>query len=89
MVDRVLNIFQAEGYDLCSFKIKSKDTSECTIREQRIVPKSKSIAESDKLGASLLVKHVPNEAYHELSIRSDLPSLNQVRKLTKSMNSEL
>jgi len=71
MVDRVqdsLNICQAEGYDLCSFKIKSKDTGECdkfTIREQRIVPKSKSIAENDKLGASLLVKDkyaVSNEA---------------------------
>ena len=40
MVDRVsdpLKICQAEGYDLCSFEIKSRDTGECdtfTMREQ-------------------------------------------------------
>ena len=77
MVDRVsdsVNICQAEGYDLWSIEIKSRDTGECdtfAIREQTIVPKRKSIAESDKLHASLLVKDkyaVSNEAYHELSI---------------------
>jgi len=29
---------------------------------------------------------VSNEAYHELSIMSDLPSFSQIRKLTKSTN---
>ena len=98
MVDRVhdsLSICQADGYDLCSFQVKSRDTGECetfAVREQRIVPKNYCTAESDKLGVSLLIKDkyaVSNEAYHELSIMSDLPSFSQVRKLTKSMNSKL
>ena len=98
MVERIhdsLSICKDEGYDLSSFEIKSRYTGESdafNITEKSIIPTKTSglsVAESDKLHTSLLVKDkyaVSNQAYHELSIMSDLPSFSQIRKLTKSMN---
>jgi len=73
-----------------SFEIRYTGESDAfNIAEKNIIPTKTSVAESDKLHTSLLVKDkyaVSNEAYHELSIMSDLPSFSQIRKVMKSMN---
>ena len=47
---------------------------------------------SARIHSTLHVKHkfsISNEAYHKLSMMSDLPSSNQIKKLTVSLNSQL
>jgi len=92
MVERIhdsLSICKDEEYDLSSFEIRYRYTGESdafNIAGKNIILTKTSVAESDKLHTSLLVKDkyaVSNEAYHELSIMSDLPSF---RKWTKSMD---
>ena len=95
-VHNSLSICQAEGYDPCSLEIKSRDTGESEILRLTIQALCKSKDEpmmtaNDKLHTSLYVKDnffVSNQAYHELSMISDLPNFSQVRTLTKSLNSQ-
>ena len=96
MINNSASICEAEGYDLCSLELKSRDTGECetlTLTTQAVCKsKDVSIMTSDcKLHTSLYVKHkfsVSNQAYQELSMISDLPNFSQVRTVTKSLNSQ-
>ena len=96
MINNSVSICEAEGYDLCSLELKSRDTGECetlTVTTQAVCEnKDASIMTSDcKLHTLLYVKDkfsVSNQAYHELSMISDLPNFSQVRTLTKSLNSQ-
>ena len=96
MIINFVSICQAEGYDFCSLELKSRDTGECetlTLTTQAVCKnKDVSIMTTDcKLHTSLYVKDkfsVSNQAYHELSMISDLPNFSQVRTLTKSLNSQ-
>ena len=96
MINNSVSICEAEGYDLRSLELKSRDTGECetlTVTTQAVCEnKDASIMTSDcKLHTSLYVKDkfsVSNQAYHELTMISDLPNFSQVRTLTKSLNSQ-
>lgn len=98
-VQTSLSICHAEGYTPCSLEMESRDTGECEIislesfdsQSTRGICKNKDEPTNDKMHTSLYVKDkfsISNQAYHELSIISDLPNLNEVKKLTKSMNSK-
>ena len=96
---RVNSVCQDVGYNPCSLEIQSRDTGGgeiLSLNSQAIQTICKSKDEStmeciDKLHVSLYVKDkysVFNQAYHELCMISDLPNLNQVRKVTESLNSQ-
>ena len=83
MINNSASICEAEGYDLCSLELKSRDTGECetlTLTTQAVCKnKDVSIMTSDcKLHTSLYVKDkfsVSNQACQELSMISNLPNL--------------
>lgn len=90
MLDKVCTSMSTEGYDVCLVEVTSKDNGKHETLHIRDENRPKPI--NEKLCESLLVKDkfsVSHEAYHELSTMSDLPNLYQVKKIAKSLNSNL
>ena len=95
MVEDIKDCLRAEGYEPLSIEATSK-AGHCEVFDlQSARPLSgtqtTSATNFEKLRSSLYVKDkfgVSFEAFHELSMLSDLPSSSQVRKLTTSLNSQ-
>ena len=94
MVGQVTDYLRAEGYDPCSLEVRNQaGHSETYDLSSEKLSRTKTVFTSDynKVRSSLYIKDkftVPFEAYHELSMLSDLPSSSQVRTLTASLNSQ-
>jgi len=95
MVEDVKDCLRAEGYDPLSIEVTSKaghcEVFDLTSTRPLLGTHTTSASNFEKLQSSLYVKDkfgVSFEAYHELSMLSDLPSSSQVRKLTTSLNSQ-
>ena len=102
-VNTSLSVCKTEGYDPQYLEIQSKETGNCEVidlsgesvsdrsnKTLSIFDKSNRNG-SDYVHSSLYVKDkfgVSNEAYHELSMLSDLPSISKVKRLSKSLNSQ-
>ena len=91
MVEDVKDCLSAEGYHPLSIEVTSK-AGHCEVFNLTSTrPLSGTHTNFEKLRSSLYVKDkfgVSFEAFHELSMLSDLPSSSQVRKLTTSLNSQ-
>ena len=102
-VNTSLSVCKSEGYDPRYIEIQSKETGNCEVidlsgesasdRTNKILSifgKSNRNG-NDDVHSSLYVKDkfgVSNEAYHELRMSSDLPSISKVKRLSKSLNSQ-
>ena len=96
-VKKSLTCCENEAFQPCSLELKDKDTGDQVILDvnkgtfaykDEVV---KTTNTSDQICSTLYVKDkfsISNEAYHELSMMSDLPSLSQIKKLTVSLNSQ-
>ena len=96
-VKKSLTCCENEAFQPCSLELKDKDTGDQVILDvnkgtfaykDELV---KTTNTSDQICSTLYVKDkfsISNEAYHELSMMSDLPSLSQIKKLTVSLNSQ-
>ena len=93
MIEDVNNACKIEGYNPCSLELESRNSGQLeifTLRKQDLSSNELTITADDKVHCSLYAKDkfsVSNEAYHELSVISDLPSISKIRRLTKSLNS--
>ena len=95
MVEDVKDCLRAEGYHPLSIEVTSKagycEVFDLTSTRPLSGTHTTSASNFEKLRSSLYVKDkfgVSFEAFHELSMLSDLPSSSQVRKLTTSLNSQ-
>ena len=94
MVGQVKECICAEGYNPCSLEVQTPAglTEVFDLSSQKLSRANTTFtSQYDKVRSSLCIKDkftVPFEAYHELSMLSDLPSSSQVKKLTTTMNSE-
>jgi hypothetical protein len=89
----VLNFCKEKGFKPCSVEIENSDTGNREVVDAShgtFHRKEASPASKDKLHSTLYIKDkfcVSNEAFHELSMLSDLPNLSQVKRLKSAMNS--
>ena len=94
---KFLSCCENEGFQPCLLELKDKNTgNQVTLDVNKGTLTCKDIKDTkystanSRTHSTLYVKDkfsVSNEAYHELSILSDLPSSNQIKKLTASLNS--
>ena len=88
MLKTVSDACITEGYNPCSLQLECRESGQ---RETVIINKPESIMKNDdNVSSTLYVKDkfsVSNEAYHELSVLSNLPTLSEVRRLANSLNS--
>ena len=84
-----------ERFKVCSVEVENVDTGNrevlCIANGTFSKAKEKTTSTEDKVCSSLYVKDrfsVLNEAFHELSMVSDLPTSFQVKKMTKALNSK-
>ena len=92
-VNTRLSVCKTEGYNPRYLEIQSTETGSSEVIDLRgqSIPDRANKNGSDNIHTSLYVKDkfgVSNEAYHELSMLSDLPSISKVKKLLKSLNSQ-
>ena len=96
-IKKSLNCCEYEGFQPCLLELKDKNTGDQLTLDvnkgtfaYKDIKETKYSTTSSQTHSTLYVKDkfsVSNEAYHELSIISDLPSSNQIKKLTASLNS--
>ena len=96
-IKKSLNCCEYEGFQPCLLELKDKNTGDQLTLDvnkgtfaYKDIKETKYSTTSSRTHSTLYVKDkfsVSNEAYHELSIISDLPSSNQIKKLTASLNS--
>lgn len=92
-VNTRLSVCKTEGYNLRCLEIQSTDTGSYEVIDlsmQSVSDKSNK-DDNNNVHSSLYIKDkfgVSNEAYHELSMLSDLPSISKIKKLSKSLNSQ-
>ena len=94
-VKGALSFCENERFKVCSVEVENVDTGNrevlCIANGTFSKAKEKTTSTEDKVCSSLYVKDrfsVSNEAFHELSMVSDLPTSFQVKKMTKALNSK-
>ena len=91
-----LTCCENEGFQPCLLELKDKNTVDQMILNVNkgtftLKDETKTTNTSDRNCSTLYIKDkfsISNEAYHELSVTSDLPSSSQIKKLTISLNSQ-
>ena len=95
-IQTALEFCEEQRYKACSIEVENIDTNKREILDldtsiYRPKPTENYNSDNDRLHSIALVKDkftISNAAYHELSVVSDLPNLNQVKSLTQSLNNE-
>ena len=95
-VKTCLTCCENEGFQPCLLELKDKNTGDQMILNVNkgtftLKDETKTTNTSDRNCSTLYIKDkfsISNEAYHELSVTSDLPSSSQIKKLTISLNSQ-
>ena len=91
MIEAVKVACSSEGYDPCSLLLKCKDSGKHELITINKTTASMGSNKTPEVHSSLYIKDkfsISNDAYHEISMLSNLPSLTEVRKLTQLMNSK-
>ena len=94
-ISGALSFCEDEGFKPCYVEIENIETesvevlnlSSGTFSTKRVA----TVNASDKVHSTLLVKDkfaISNKAFHELSMLSDLPSSNEMKKLSHEINSQ-
>ena len=89
MIKVVNTACRSEGYNPCSLQLANRDNGKHEVITINKPQATMSNNDTLKVHSSLYIKDkhsISNDAYHEMSMLSNLPSLSEVRKLTKSLN---
>ena len=81
---------RSEGYNPCSLQLANRDSGKHEVITINKAQATMSNYDTLKVHSSLYIEDkysISNDAYHEMSMLSNLPSLSEVRKLTKSLDS--
>ena len=90
IIEAISTACKTEGYNPCCLQLECQQSGQC---ETFTFSKAQSAGKvNDNVHSSLHVKDkfsVSNDAYHELSTISNLPTLSKVRRLTKTLNTQV
>lgn len=93
-IKNALGFCEEQRFKACSIELENVDTQKKEILDidsgiYRPKPTGDDTSSKDRLHAVALVKDkctISNAAYHELSVLSDLPNLNEIQSLIQSFN---
>ena len=91
MIEAVKVACSSEGYDPCSLLLQYKDSGKHELITINKITASMGSNKTPEVHSSLYIKDkfsISNDAYHEISMLSNLSTLTEVRKLTQLMNSK-
>lgn len=94
-IQGALSFCQDEGFKACEVRLKNVDTGNCEMLDIDNLTFSKDAQENtdpvNHVSSALYIKDkfsISNQAFHELSIISNLPTSTEIKKQTKVLNSQ-